>query len=292
MALRYSTVTAPELQEHHPIRLFIGAGMPFGLWHRVTERFASARVLEFYASTEGDAVLANVAGTKIGAKGRPLPGSTEIRLAGYDATTGRFIEDEHGFVRPCANDEIGVLLAKSRPGLDAARVSMRGVFAQGDTWITTEHLFRRDRDGDYWFVDNRNTVIQSMRGPVFCQPICDALGDITVIDLAVVYPVATDAHDVAVAAVMLGSGGSLTAASLTAALSSIPLRQRPAIVHVVHRIPLTPSYRPLSTTLRAAGLPAPGQTTWYHDHTDGNYRQLATAVGPSLRLLPEPAPSV
>ena len=101
----------------------------------------------------------------------------------------------HGFVRPCADDEVGVLLAKSRPGLDAARVSMRGVFAEGDTWITTDHLFRRDRDGDYWFVDNRNTVIQSMRGPVFCQPICDALGDITVIDLAVVYPVATDATD-------------------------------------------------------------------------------------------------
>jgi putative long chain acyl-CoA synthase len=269
--------TSPELQEHHPIRLFIGAGMPIGLWHKVTERFAPARVLEFYASTEGDAVLANVSGTKTGAKGRPLPGSTEIRLGGYDATTGRFIEDDHGFVRPCADDEVGVLLAKSRPGLDAARVSMRGVFAEGDTWITTDHLFRRDSDGDYWFVDNRNTVIQSMRGPVFCQPICDALGDITAIDLAVVYPVATDAHDVAVAAVTLGKGGNLTAASLTTALSSLPRGQRPAIVHVVDRIPLTPSYRPLSITLRAAGLPAPGETTWYHDHTDGHYRQSATA---------------
>ncbi|HWY01280.1 MAG TPA: alpha/beta fold hydrolase, partial [Mycobacterium sp.] len=60
--------TSPELQEHHPIRLFIGAGMPIGLWHKVTDRFAPARVLEFYASTEGDALLANVGGTKTGAK--------------------------------------------------------------------------------------------------------------------------------------------------------------------------------------------------------------------------------
>jgi putative long chain acyl-CoA synthase len=276
--------TSPELAEHHPIRLFIGAGMPTGLWQKVIDRFAPARVLEFYASTQGDAVLANVAGTKIGAKGRPLPGSTEIRLGGYDAATGRFIEDDHGFVRPCAVDEVGVLLAKPRSGHDAASVSMRGVFAEGDTWITTDHLFRRDSDGDYWFVDNRNTVIQSVRGPVFCQPICDALGDITVIDLAVVYPVATDAHDVAVAAVTLGKGGVLTAAALTASLSGLPRDQRPAIVHIVDRIPLTPSYRPVSTTLREAGLPAPGETTWYHDHTDGHYRQLATAVG-------KPAPS-
>jgi putative long chain acyl-CoA synthase len=271
--------TSPELQEHHPIRLFIGAGMPIGLWHKVTDRFAPARVLEFYASSEGDAVLANVAGTKTGAKGRPPPGSTEIRLAGYDAATGRFIEDDRGFVRPCADDEVGVLLAKSRSGLDAARVSMRGVFTQGDTWVSTDHLFRRDRDGDYWFVDNRNTVIQSVRGPVFCQPICDALGDITVIDLAVVYPVATEAHDVAVAAVTVGKGGNLTAASLTTALSSLPRDQRPAIVHIVDRIPLTPSYRPLSTTLREAGLPAPGETTWYHDHTDGHYRRSAAIGG-------------
>ncbi len=273
MLLELVEATSPELAEYHPIRLFIGAGMPIGLWHKVTDRFAPARVLEFYASTEGDAVLANVAGTKTGAKGRPLPGSTKIRLGGYDAATGRFVEDDHGFVRPCADDEVGVLLAKPRSGLDAARVSMRGVFAEGDTWITTDHLFRRDSDGDYWFVDNRNTVIQSVRGPVFCQPICDALGDITAIDLAVVYPVATDTHDVAVAAVTLGKDGVLTAASLTTALGGLPRDQRPAIVHVVDRIPLTPSYRPLSTALREAGLTAPGGTTWYHDRIDGHYRQ-------------------
>ncbi len=270
--------TSPELAEHHPIRLFIGAGMPIGLWQKVTDRFAPARVLEFYASTEGDAVLANVAGTKIGAKGRPLPGSTEIRLGGYDAATGRFVVDDHGFVRPSADDEVGMLLAKPRSGLDAASVSMRSVFAEGDTWITTDHLFRRDSDGDYWFVDNRNTVIESVRGPVFCQPICDALGGLTVIDLAVVYPVVTDTHDVAVAAVMRGKDGVLTAEALTTALGSLPRDQRPAIVHLVDLIPLTPSYRPLSTALRKAGLPAPGETTWYHDFTDGHYRQSASTA--------------
>ena len=224
-----------------------------------------------------------------------LPGSTKIRLGGYDASTGRFIEDDRGFVRPCADDEIGVLLAKPRSGLDAASVSMRGVFAEGDTWITTDHLFRRDSDGDYWFVDNRNTVIQSVRGPVFRQPICDALGDISAIDLAVVYPVATEAQDVAVAAVTLGEDGVLTSASfgdtLTTVLGGLPRDQRPAIVHVVDHIPLTPSYRPLSSALRAAGLPAAGDTTWYHDPTDGHYRQSANIAGNPRRLAPASAKS-
>jgi putative long chain acyl-CoA synthase len=284
MLLELVEAASPELAEHHPIRLFIGAGMPIGLWHKVTDRFAPARVLEFYASTEGDAVLANVAGTKTGAKGRPLPGSTQIRLAAYDAASGGFTEDEHGFVCPCADDEVGVLLAKPRSGLDAARVSMRSVFAKGDTWITTDHLFRRDSNGDYWFVDNRNTVIQSVRGPVFSQPICDALGDIAVIDLAVVYPVATETHDVAVAAVTIGKDGVLSAASLTTALGSLPRDQRPAIVQIVERIPLTRAYRPLSTALQEAGLPAPRETTWYHDFTDGQYRQAADIGGNPRRL--------
>ncbi|MGO9382221.1 MAG: AMP-binding protein [Mycobacterium sp.] len=291
MLLELVEATSPELQEHHPVRLFIGAGMPIGLWHKVTDRFAPARVLEFYASTEGDAVLANVAGTKSGAKGRPLPGSTEIRLASYDSATGKFIEDDHGFVRPCADDEVGVLLAKPRSGLDAAHVSMRSVFAKGDMWITTDHLFRRDSDGDYWFVDNRNTVIQSVRGPVFCQPICDALGDLTAVDLAVVYPVATDTHDVAVAAVTLGKDGILTAASLTTALCGLPRDQRPAVVQIVDHIPLTPSYRPLSTALQEAGLPAPGESTWYHDLADGHYRQSATIGGKPRRLATKTAKS-
>lgn len=110
-------------------------------------------------------MLANVAGSKVGSKGRPLPGSSTIRLwRVHDAATGRFIEDDRGFVRPCADNEVGVLLAKPRSGLDASSVALRSVFAEGDTWITTDHLFRRDVDGDYWFVDNRNTVIESIHG--------------------------------------------------------------------------------------------------------------------------------
>ncbi|MHA7651052.1 AMP-binding protein [Mycobacterium sp. ML4] len=271
--LELVAAASPELAAHHPIRLFIGSGMPIGLWHKVTDRFFPAVVLEFYASTEGDAVLANVAGTKVGAKGRPLPGSSEIRLAAYDPASGLFIQDVDGFVRPCGDDEIGVLLTKPRSGLDAARVSMRSVFGHGDTWISTDHLFRRDGDGDYWFVDNRNTVIRSAYGPVFGQPICDALGNITVIDLAVVYPVATDTHDVAVAAVTVGSGGIVTAEMLTTALRGLPQDQRPAVVHIVDRIPLTPSYRPLSNALRASGLPKAGEKTWYYDPTVGRYQQ-------------------
>ena len=52
--LLHDLVQAPPLpgERHHPLRLFIGSGMPRGLWRRVQQRFRPARVLEFYASTE------------------------------------------------------------------------------------------------------------------------------------------------------------------------------------------------------------------------------------------------
>ncbi len=62
-----------HIDASHPIRLFIGSGMPPGLWWRTLERFAPARVLEFYASTEGDVILANVVGFESGIQGTSAP---------------------------------------------------------------------------------------------------------------------------------------------------------------------------------------------------------------------------
>ena len=71
-------------EQHHPVRLFIGSGMPRGLWRRVSERFAPARVLEFYASTEGEAVLVNVTGARPGARAGRCRGAPRSRIAAYD----------------------------------------------------------------------------------------------------------------------------------------------------------------------------------------------------------------
>ena len=104
-------------EQHHPVRLFMGSGMPRGVWRRVSERFAPARVLEFYASTEGDAVLVNISGDKPGCKGRPLPGSAEVRIAAYDPVARRLVEGPDGFAIACAKHEPGMLLGPgpSRP---------------------------------------------------------------------------------------------------------------------------------------------------------------------------------
>jgi putative long chain acyl-CoA synthase len=64
------------LHGNHPVRLFIGSGMPTALWGRLCDAFAPAHVVEFFATADGQAVLANVSGAKVGSEGRPLPGGS------------------------------------------------------------------------------------------------------------------------------------------------------------------------------------------------------------------------
>ena len=177
------------LNGNHPVRLFIGSGMPTGLWRRVEEEFEPAHIVEFFATTDGQAVLANVSGAKIGSEGRPLPGGGQVELAAYDVDDDLILEDERGFVRLAQPNEVGVLLAHPRGPVDPTASVKRGVFAPADTWVSTEYLFRRDEDGDFWLVDNRGSVIRTERGPVFSAAVNDAVGRVGAVDLAVTYRV-------------------------------------------------------------------------------------------------------
>ena len=113
--LLHDLVEAPPQpgERHHPVRLFIGSGMPRNLWRRVQRRFAPARVVEFYASTETGAVLVNLRDAKPGAMGRRLPGSPELRLGAYDPEAEQLLLGPGGFVRQCGTDEVGILLARA-----------------------------------------------------------------------------------------------------------------------------------------------------------------------------------
>ena len=265
-------------ERHHSVRLFMGAGMPRGLWRRTTKRFSPARVLEFYASTEGEAVLVNLR-AQARRKGRPLPGSAEVRIAAYDARPAGWSRGPTASrARPIATRS-GMLLARVRGG--AATLSetpLRGVFARDDSWLATGDMFRRDADGDHWLVDHVRALIRTADGPVPSLPIQDALSDLDAVDLSVAYgvPVGEDGHELAVGAVTLRHGQRLSRGELGRALLTLPEHERPAVVHVVRKIPLTTWYRPLTAPLRKAGLPAAGRGASYRDGEE--YRVLTPAA--------------
>jgi putative long chain acyl-CoA synthase len=270
------------LHGNHPVRLFIGSGMPAGLWQRVTDAFSPAQVVEFFATTDGQAVLANVAGAKIGSKGRPLPGSGRIELAAYDPQSDLILEDERGFVRIADTDEVGVLLARPRGPIDPTASVKRGVFAPADTWISTEYLFRRDSDGDYWLVDSRAGAMHTKRGVVYAEPITNAISMIPAVDLAVTYEVGAGDEKLAVTALTLRPGATVTAPDLSEAVAHLVVGLPPDIIHVVPELPLAATYRPTISAVLAAEVPKPSRTTWVLDSTAGQYKRLTTAARAAL----------
>ena len=264
-------VNAPDTpaEHHHPIRLFAGSGMPKGIWKRVAERFHPARVVEFYASSEGNTVLVNLTGRKVGSIGRPLPGGADLAVAAYDLDLGELLEDDEGFAAPCRQGEMGLLLGS----VDLARGElagrpMRGVFETGDSWLPTGDLVRVDKDGDTWLVGSLTDVIHTAHGGVAPGPIEDVLGsELGFVDQAAVYGVALPGQEgeIPVAALTLRPDAELDPTALRRkVMGRLVGPHRPLVVRVVDELPMTAGHRLRKSPLRAEelGLEAPGETLW------------------------------
>ena len=260
-------------ERRHAVRLFAGSGMRADVWARLEERFGVG-VLEFYASTERNLVLANASGQKRGALGRPLPGSAEIALVAYD-----FEAEELQRLRPGGPlrradvDRPGVVLARVGGHVAGDRV-ITDAFVAGDRWLVTDDVLRRDATGDYWFVDRLANMVRTPQGPVATPKVEDALYALTDVQLAVVFgarPAGRDAH-VIVAAVT--STEPLDAERVTEKLTTLlEAHERPKIVRRVATIPMTEGFRPIKARARHAGLDegAALQTLTWSDEL-GRYR--------------------
>ena len=109
-------IAAPYRPEEkaHSLRLAIGNGLSEEVWRTVLERFGPLRVLEFYASTEGNVWLYNVEG-KIGSIGRVPPYLAlrdPIAIARFDHDSQTPERRADGFCTRSAAGEIGEALGR------------------------------------------------------------------------------------------------------------------------------------------------------------------------------------
>ncbi len=246
-------------ERHHSIRLFAGSGMPKGLWRRMMERFAPANVVEFFASTEGNAVLVNLTGEKIGSLGRPLPGGGELDVAAWNLDAGKLAEQASGFAGRCKPGEIGLLVERiDRERGELGGRPLRGVFEPGDAWLGTGDLVRVDEDGDYWRVDPVGDVIHTARGAVTSTAAEDVLtSEVEGVDLAAVYGLKLPGikYEVPAAAITMAPGKKLDPKQLRSAVRRrLKDIDRPIIVRLVEDLPLTAGHRVRKRSLRRDGL--------------------------------------
>jgi putative long chain acyl-CoA synthase len=269
-------------EKHHPVRLFAGSGMPRNIWKRVLERFAPVSVLELYTSTEARSALANLSGEKLGCLGRPFPGTADVEVAAWEPAARTVALGDDGFARRCDDDEPGLLLARAGTSADTApERPLRGVFAQGDAWVSTGDLFRRDADGDHWIVDHVEDLIETADGPLPSMPIENAVGELDAVSLAVAYGVCLEGAvaEIPAVAISLRPGRELDVADLARVLEPLPPTERPVVVRIIEEIPMTPGYRPLKAPLRREGVDPEriaGRVLWLDAET-GSFRPLDAA---------------
>jgi len=254
-------------EKNHPVRLFAGSGMRVDLWKRLVDRFGPVGVLEFYASTEASAVLANASGRKIGALGRPLPGSPELVVAAYDFDRDDFLRDGAGHLVHARIDEPGMLVARLRSTADLTYTQpnrvLHDAFEPGDTWFVTGDLLRVDEGGDFWFVDRHGEMIRTAAGWVSTQRIEDALYASGCVTLCIAFGIdhrAPDAprgsirYEVPAAAFVLGATDRVDLAALSEAVAALPDNARPLYLRRVDAIPMTDGFRPLKKPVRDLGF--------------------------------------
>jgi putative long chain acyl-CoA synthase len=269
----------------NPIRLFAGSGLRRDVWQGIVDRFGPVGILEFYAATEGNAVLANASGEKVGALGRPLPGSAEVELVRYDFETEEFRRDEHGLLARCDADEPGVLLARldaDHPlasftgGDEAGRRLLEGVFGPRDTWFITWDVLRRDADGDFWFVDRASRMLRTEAGVVATRSIEDALYGFPALRHTMVYGIEQQGVDHAVAVVVTEGNQGLNLQAWNEFAAGLDPIERPAWLKRVERIPMTDGFRPDKSALENDPLDAGAELLVYDEKT----RQYSPAPRP------------
>jgi len=250
-------------EKNNPVRLFAGSGMRRDVWRRLVERFGPVGVLELYASTEANTVLANARGQKIGSVGRPLPGSPDVAIAAWSFDDNDFLRDGAGHLVRARLDEPGMLVARlgTRAGADVAHIDprrlLRDAFDPGDLWFVTGDFFEVDVEGDFWFVDRANQMIKTLptrglSGAVASTRIEDALYDAPGVALCVAASHPDPDHpgyEIPIVALQLQHGVTLDLAAISAAVVKLPEYARPRRLRLVPEIPLTDGFRPIKRAI-------------------------------------------
>ena len=190
---RYLVNAPPHPKERdHAIRICCGNGLRPDIWQPFKQRFGIEHIREFYAATEGNAILFNWDDTP-GAVGRiprwarPVFPVTNIR---FDIEREAPVRGEDGLSIECDVGEVGELISQIvinplKPGqrfdgyadkVETEKKILRDVFVAGDMWFRSGDLMRRDERGYFYFVDRIGDTFRWKGENVSTSEVAEALG--------------------------------------------------------------------------------------------------------------------
>ena len=291
---RYLVNTPPQPNETaHQLRLCCGNGLQPDIWETFRDRFHIPRILEFYASTEGNVSLYNCEG-KPGAIGRVPPflsHSFPVAVIRSDET-GEPQRGADGFCIRCETNEAGEAIGKIGGGEDAPHISqfegytdasasdskmLRNVFVTGDLWYRTGDLMRKDGSGFFYFVDRVGDTFRWKGENVSTAQVAQTICASPDVRQAVVYGVTVPGTDgkAGMATMVVDPAFDLTALREYLA-ARLPAYARPVFVRIGHSLEMTGTFKPTKSQLIRDGFD-PGRThdaIWFDDRSRGAFVPL------------------
>ena len=260
---RYLAAAPTNIRERRlKLRLALGNGLSASAWAAFAERFPQVRVLEFYASTEGNVWLYNVEG-RPGALGKLPPylaAKSPIALARFDEDAQAPARGPDGF---CVATEEGEALgrisgdAASRfegysDGAETQKKVLCDVFAPGDAWMRTGDLLRRDAEGFYYFLDRIGDTFRWKGENVATAEVAAALRGCPGVTDALVYGVRVPGAEGR--AGMAALTGDVDLAELARRLEALPRWARPVFLRLTEEIARTETFKPKRALYAAQGF--------------------------------------
>jgi fatty-acyl-CoA synthase len=285
----------PEETEHR-LRIACGNGLRPEIWQTFQSRFKIPRILEYYASTEGNFSLYNCEGEP-GAIGRIPPflaARLPVALVRFDVEREEPKRNAAGLCEPCAANEVGEAIgmiprSQQRGGrfegyadADASqRKILRNVFESGDAWYRTGDLMRRDERGFFYFVDRIGDTYRWKGENVATNEVLSVITTISGVRDAVVYGVAVPKTDgrAGMAALVVSEDFDL-AEFRDAVHARLPSYAIPVFLRLLSSIEATGTFKPKKQQLMQDGFdPNSVQDSLYVDvNNEGVYKCITGEI--------------
>jgi fatty-acyl-CoA synthase len=272
-------VNAPRqaLESEHSLRMACGNGLRPEVWESFKSRFRIPRILEYYASTEGNFSLYNCEGQP-GAIGRIpsfLAHRLPVALLRFGVESGEPLRNSGGFCESCDMDEVGEAVGlipddeHARAGRfegyadpeASKRKVLRNVFKEGDAWYRTGDLMRRDAAGFYYFVDRVGETYRWKGENVSTAEVLGALTAAPHVQEGVVYGVTVPDTDGRAGMAALVVGGEFDLKVFRAEVAArLPSYARPVFLRLLPVLESTGTFKPRKQDLAREGYD-PAQTS-------------------------------
>jgi len=260
-----------DIETDHQLRIACGNGLRPEVWEPFQQRFKIPRILEYYASTEGNFSLYNCEG-RPGAIGKIpsfLAHRLPVALLKFDVAGGEPWRNGDGFCERCQPNEVGEAVGLIPGGGSelagrfegyadpeaSARKILRNVFKDGDAWYRTGDLMRRDEAGFYYFVDRVGETYRWKGENVSTAEVLTALTASRGVQDGVVYGVTVPGADGRAGTAALVVDAQFDLAVFRADVAQrLPAYARPVFLRLLRTIESTGTFKPRKQDLAQAGF--------------------------------------